>query len=83
MYCVVLKITFDKMLELLNETYRIEYIRGDIFLTLSILTNLQPCYLYYCNYRIMENTTFGLCCFYKALFVKVLSGLKTYINNKK
>ena len=46
------------MLELLNETYRIEYIRGGYLPKLSILDKLVIMLSYYCNYRIMENTTF-------------------------
>ena len=46
------------MLELLNETYRIEYIRGGYLPKLSILDKLATMLSYYCNYRIMENTTF-------------------------
>lgn len=46
------------MLELLNEAYRIEYIRGGYLPKLSILDKLVIMLSYYCNYRIMENTTF-------------------------
>ena len=46
------------MLELLNETYRIEYIRGGYLPKLSILDKLVIMLSYYCNYRIMKNTTF-------------------------
>ena len=46
------------MLELLNEAYRIEYIRGGYLPKLSILDKLVIMLSYYCNYRIMKNTTF-------------------------
>ena len=46
------------MLELLNETYRIEYIRGGYLPKLSILDKLATMLSYYCNYRTIENITF-------------------------
>ena len=54
------KITFDKMLELLNEAYRIEYIRGGYLPKLSILDKLVIMLSYYYDYRTMGKYSFWL-----------------------
>ena len=52
------KNTFDKMLKLLNEAYRIEHLRGGHPPKLSVLDRLVIMLSYYRNYRTMENIAF-------------------------
>lgn len=54
----VKKKTFDKMLEILEETYRQEHLRGGHPLKLSILDKLIIMLGYYREYRTMENIAF-------------------------
>ena len=52
------KNTFDKMLKLLNESYRIEHLRGGHLPKLSVLDRLVIMLSYYRDYRTMENIAF-------------------------
>ena len=52
------KNTFDKMLKLLNESYRIEHSRGRHSPKLSVLDRLVIMLPYYRDYRTMENIAF-------------------------
>ena len=52
------KNTFDKMLKLLNESYRIEHLRGGHPPKLSVLDRLVIMLSYYRDYRTMENIAF-------------------------
>ena len=52
------KNTFDKMLKLLNEAYRIEHLRGGHPPKLSVLNRLVIMLSYYRDYRTMENIAF-------------------------
>lgn len=52
------KNTFDKMLKLLNESYRIEHLRGGHPPKLSVLDRLVIMLSYYREYRTMENIAF-------------------------
>ena len=52
------KDTFDKMLKLLNESYRIEHLRGGHPPKLSVLDRLVIMLSYYRDYRTMENIAF-------------------------
>ena len=52
------KDTFDKMLKLLNEAYRIEHLRGGHPPKLSVLDRLVIMLSYYRDYRTMENIAF-------------------------
>ncbi|WP_369712362.1 transposase family protein [Leptotrichia sp. HSP-342] len=49
------KNTFDKMLKLLNESYRIEHLRGGHPPKLSVLDRLVIMLSYYHDYKTMEN----------------------------
>lgn len=52
------KDTFDKMLELLNERYRTEHLKGGHPPKLSVLDRLVITLSYYRDYRTMENISF-------------------------
>ena len=52
------KDTFDKMLKLLNEAYRIEHLKGGHPPKLSVLDRLVIMLSYYRDYRTMENIAF-------------------------
>ena len=52
------KNTFDKMLKLLNESYRIEHSRGGHPPKLSVLDRLVIMLPYYRDYRTIENIAF-------------------------
>ena len=52
------KDTLDKMLELLNETYRTEHLKGGHPPKLSVLDRLVIMLSYYREYRTMENIAF-------------------------
>ena len=52
------KNTFDKMLKLLNEAYRIEHLKGGHPPKLSVLDRLVIMLSYYRDYRTMENIAF-------------------------
>ena len=54
----VKKKTFEKMLEILEETYRQEHLKGGHPLKLSILDKLIIMLGYYREYRTMENIAF-------------------------
>ena len=52
------KNTFDKMLKLLNNSYRIEHSRGGHPPKLSVLDRLVIMFPYYRDYKTMENIAF-------------------------
>ena len=70
------KNTFDKMLKLLNEAYRIEHLRGGHPPKLSVLDRLVIMLSYYRDYRTMENMPLNMV-LQKVPSVSALNGLKT------
>ena len=71
------KNTFDKMLKLLNESYRIEHLRGGHPPKLSVLDRLVIMLSYYRDYRAMEKILPLNTVLQKVPSVSALSGLKT------
>ena len=71
------KDTFDKMLKLLNEAYRIEHLRGGHPPKLSVLDRLVIMLSYYRDYRAMEKILPLNTVLQKVPSVGALSGLKT------
>ena len=70
------KNTFDKMLKLLNEAYRIEHLRGGHPPKLSVLDRLVIMLSYYRDYRTMKILPLNMV-LQKVPSVSALSGLKT------
>ena len=71
------KNTFDKMLKLLNESYRIEHLRGGHPPKLSVLDRLVIMLSYYRDCRAMEKILPLNTVLQKVPSVSALSGLKT------
>ena len=70
------KNTFDKILKLLNEAYRIEHLRGGHPPKLSVLDRLVIMLSYYRDYRTMKILPLNMV-LQKVPSVSALSGLKT------
>ncbi|ERK55886.1 hypothetical protein [Leptotrichia sp. oral taxon 879] len=67
---MVLKNSFDKMMELLNKAYRVEHLRYGYLQKLPVSNRLVIMILYYRGYRIMKNKKF--LCFKKRTYKEYL-----------